>query len=174
MTRTLRSLALALTASLAFSSAGFAQTAPAAPAVTDAREMTPAALLGVWGADVAASTYASTPPREQLRIFQYTEDAKLLVMFLNQNASGGQSGGHWAVQVDGTPGIEYHSSRGSIPYNVVTLTKVDARTFDLTVTRNGELDLTGRYVLAEDGSTLTYTYGAGDRATRILYRRWGA
>ena len=172
MTRTLRSLALALplalTASMALSSVGHAQTTPPA-AVTDAREMVPSALLGVWKADVAASTYASTPPREQLRIFQYTEDAKLLVMFLNQSANGGQSGGHWAVQVDGTPGIEYHSNHGSTPYNVVTLTKADARTFDLTVARGGEVNLTGRYTLSEDGSTLAYTYGA----TRILYRRWG-
>lgn len=142
--------------------------------VADARAITPAPLLGVWKADVMASVYSGAPPREQLRVFQYTEDAKLMVVFLTLNNLGEQSGGHWAIQLDGAPGVEYHSSHGPLPYNVVTLKKINERTFDLTVARGGEVNLTGRYELADDGSTLTYSYGEGSRATRIVYRRWEA
>lgn len=146
--------------------------AQASPQVRDARELAPPALLGVWKADVAASTYGSTPPREQLRIFQMTAEGRLLVSFLTLNAQGAQSGGHWAVQVNGEEGVEYHSARGSIAYNTVTLTMRDAYNFDLTVARAGEVYLTGSYLLSQDGSTLTYRYGEGDGATTIVYRRW--
>lgn len=172
-------LALVTAAGLLFTSASATAQAPApstppAREIRDARELAPDALLGVWKADVAASTYASAAPREQLRVFQLTEDGKLMVIFLTLNARGVQSGGHWAVQLDGAPGEEYHSSRGSIPYNVITLTMRDPRNYDLTVTRGGVLDLTGGYVLSEDGSTLTYNYGEGQGATSIVYRRWEA
>lgn len=146
----------------------------ASNAIRDARETAPAALLGVWKADVAASTYGSTPPREQLRIFQLSEEGRLMVIFLTLNAAGVQSGGHWSVGLNGEAGAEYHSSYGSTAYNMVTLTMRDARRFDMTVARGGEVNLTGGYVLSEDGSTLTYSYGEGPGATTILYRRWEA
>ncbi len=156
--------AVSLSAALVFGAASAsAQTAaPAAPvAHVDARERVPAALLGFWKADVAASTYSGTPPREQLRLFSYTADAKVLVTFINTNAAGVTSSGHWAAQVDGSEALEYHSSAGSIPYNVVTLTKVDERNLTLTVGRAGVEDMKGSYALSEDGQTLTYTYQYG-------------
>jgi hypothetical protein len=156
-----------------------AQTAaPAAPAPaavrSDAREQVPAALLGVWKADIAASTYTSTPPREALRVFQYSADGKVLVMFLTVAANGSVSNGHWSAQVDGSDALEYHSNYGSTPYNVVTLTKVDDRNLNLVVSRNGVVSITGSYLLSEDGQTLTYKYLAGGKETTILYRRWTA
>ncbi len=147
--------------------------APSPPAVrSDAREQVTAALLGIWKADIAASTYASTPPREALRVFQYTADGKVLVMFLTVAANGSVSNGHWSAQVDGGEALEYHSSYGSTPYNIVTLTKVDARNFNLAVSRHGVVSITGSYLLSEDGQTLTYKYQTGGRETTILYRRW--
>lgn len=136
--------------------------------LTDAREQAPAALIGAWKADLAASKYPGAKPQAALRTFAYTEDGKILVNFVTVNAQGQVSSGHWAAQVDGTPAIEYHSSAKSVPYNVVSLTKVDETKLNLTVTRHGKVDLTATYTLSPDGSRLTYAYGD----TAIVYRRW--
>ena len=158
--------------------AALAQTAAAptaAPHVrSDAREQVPAALLGMWKADIAASAYTSTPPREALRSFQYTADAKVLVTFMTVGADGNVTMGHWAAQVDGSEALEYHSNAGSTPYNVVTLSKVDERNFNLVVSRAGVTSITGTYLLSEDGQTLTYKYTASGKDTTVVYRRWTA
>lgn len=166
--------ALALIAPGAALAQTAAPTAPAAPAAvrSDAREQVPAALLGIWEADIAASTYTSAPPRQALRIFQYSEDAKVLVTFITVNTAGATTYGHWAAAVDGSEAMEYHSSYGATPYNTVTLKKVDERNLNLTVARNGHLDMTGSYQLSEDGKVLTYKYAYGERATTIIYRPW--
>lgn len=160
-------------AALAQSAAAPAAHAPAAVR-SDAREQVPAALLGMWKADIAASVYTSTPPREALRSFQYTADGKVLVTFMTLGADGSTTLGHWAAQVDGTPGLEYHSNAGSTPYNVINFTRVDARNFNLVVSRGGVVNITGTYLLSEDGQTLTYTYMAGGKETTIVYRHWTA
>jgi hypothetical protein len=149
--------------------AGAAPAAAAAPAVhRDAREQVPPALLGMWKADTAASTYPGAKPRNALRSFQYTADGKVLVTFMTLGATGAYTTGHWAAQVDGTPGIEYHSAAGSIPYNTVNFKKVDERNFTLGVYRNGVQNLSATYELSADGQTLTYRYDQ----TVIIYRRW--
>src|SRR5690348_4346094 len=105
----------------------------------DARENVPAALIGPWKVDLDASHYAgNTKPKVSVRTFQYTEDGKLLVTFLTVGANGAYSTAHWAVQVDGTPGNEYHSTAGSIPFNVVSLKKINETTLNLTVSRHGK------------------------------------
>jgi hypothetical protein len=157
-------IGLALSAGLGLG----AQQAMSAEAYRDAREQVPAALIGPWKVDMAASTYAGTKPQAALRTFQYTEDGKVLVTFMTLGANGAYSTGHWAAHPDGTPGIEYHSSAGSIPYNVVSLKKVDETTLNLTVTRHGKVTLEAVYTLSADGKTLTYTYGDN----RLVYRRW--
>jgi hypothetical protein len=135
----------------------------------DAREVVPAALIGPWKVDLDASRYANNnKPRVSLRTFQYTADGKLLVTFMTLGANGNYSTAHWAVQVDGTPGNEYHSSAGSIPYNVVSLTKVSETKLNLLVSRHGKVSIEAVYTLSDDGKTLTYAYGDNN----IVYRRW--
>lgn len=143
--------------------------ASAAPqAHRDAREIVPAALLGPWKADLEASTYIGNKPRVALRTFQYTEGGKLLVTFMTVGSSGSYTTGHWAVVPDGSLGIEYHSAAGSIPYNIVSLKKIDETTLNLTVTRHGQVSIEAVYTLSNDGQTLTYAYGGN----KIVYRRW--
>jgi hypothetical protein len=137
-------------------------------ALTDAREQAPAALIGPWKADLAASKYAGTKPKVALRTFAYTAEGKVLVTFMTLNAQGKFSTGHWAAQVDGTPAIEYHSAANSVPYNVVSFTKVDETTLNLIVTRHGKVDIQAVYKLSADGKTLTYSYGENV----VVYRRW--
>ena len=165
-------ISLALAAAAAFLAAAPAAVAAPAPggaaAHRDAREQVPPALLGMWKADLAASTYPGAKPRSALRSFQYTADGKVLVTFMTLNAAGAYSTGHWAAQLDGSPGIEYHSAAGSIPYNEVVFKKVDERNFTLAVYRNGAQNLAATYELSADGQTLTYRYPQ----TVIVYRRW--
>jgi hypothetical protein len=159
----------------AFLMAGAALLAPAIPALaapgdqlTDAREQAPVGLMGMWMADLEASTFPGAKPKAMLRSFAYTEDGRVLVSFATHNAQGAVSSGHWAAQVDGTPAIEYHSSANSVPYNVVSWRLVGEGRLDLTVSRHGKVDGTGSYQLAADGQTLTYTYGE----MTAIYRRW--
>lgn len=164
--------AIALLAPGAAMAQAAATAAPAAPVRSDAREQAPAALMGIWEVDIAASTFAGAAPARALRIFQYTKDAKIMVTFISVNAAGGYTYGHWGAAVDGSDALEFHSSYGATPYNIVTLKKVDDRNFDLQVLRNGKLDMTGSYQLSEDGETLTYKYAYGPRESTLVYRRW--
>jgi len=168
--------AVALGLTLLCAGAACAQTAAEPDRVQrDARERVPAALLGTWKADIAASTYARTPPREHFRSFQYTADGKLMVSFLTLGATGAQSAGHWAVQLDGTPGLEYFAANGSTPYAEIRLTPVDDRTFTVTNARAGVQEATATYALSDEGRVLTITRTPvhGDR-TVVVYHRWGA
>lgn len=136
--------------------------------ITDAREMAPDGLLGMWMADIEASTFGYNPPKAMWRSFAYTEDGKILVSFATHNAAGQISSGHWAAQLDGTPGIEYHSSAGSVPYNVVAWDRLEDGRLALEVSRHGEVTIEAVYELSEDGQTLQYSYDD----TVVVYRRW--
>jgi hypothetical protein len=142
--------------------------ASAAGELRDAREQAPAGMIGMWKVDLAASTYAGTKPQAAVRTIAYTEDGKILVSFATLNAAGNLSSGHWAVQVDGTPGIEYHSSAGGLAYNVINVKKVDDSTLHLAVTRHGKLDMEATYKISADGKVLTYSYGKNV----LVYRPW--
>lgn len=161
------------TAAMAVAQLSLAPTmaAPApkdAPAPRDAREQAPAGLIGLWKADFSASTFAGAKPQALVRSFAYSEDGKILVNFWTLGTSGNLVAGHWAAQVDGTPAIEYHSSTGSIAFNVVSLKKIDDTSLALTVTRHGKVDIEATYKLSPDAKTLTYSYGGNT----IVYRPW--
>lgn len=134
----------------------------------DPREIAPDGLIGYWKADIGASTYGSAKPSAAYRSFAYTEGGKVLVSFMTRNADGKVSFGHWAAQVDGTPAIEYHSSGGSLPWNVVSWQPGQQGTLALTVSRQGKPSIKAIYALSTDGQTLTYSYDK----TKIIYRRW--
>lgn len=168
-----------LLAALAF--AGLAAAGPAlaqsggrdVPTVQrDARERLDLGLLGVWRADLDASTYLGAAPQEHLRSFQYTAEGLLMVTFFTRSATGEQSSGHWSLNLDGSPGYEYHSANGAAPYAVITLTMVDARTFNLTAGRWGSVHSTSVYSLSEDGQTLTVVRTSSAGESTVVYRRW--
>lgn len=149
--------------------------APSSEPPRDPREMAPAALLGVWKADIAASTYGANPPREHFRSFQYTEDGKVMVHFGTINAAGAMSHGHWALQLDGTPGYEYLSTNGSMAEAEIRLTKVDEYTLNLTNSMHGKVNSTATYKLSPNGDTLTLTRNpTSPNPVKIVYRRWTA
>lgn len=148
-----------------------AQSAITVPA--NAQEQAPEALLGAWKADIAASRYTGTAPRKNIRTFSYTKDGKLLVASVTLNAAGQVSMLHWAVSLDGAPAPEFTQSSRSVPASLVSLKMQDARTLKMVVSKHGAVNLTGQFVLSEDGKTLRYSYGApGGPQNDIVYRRW--
>lgn len=161
-----KAAAAALAVQLIFGNASPA--AGAEKAITDAREQAPEGLIGLWKADLDASTFSGSRPKAMLRSFAYTEDGKILVSFATHSESGDISFGHWAAQVDGTPGIEYHSAAGAVAYNVVAWKVVGEGRLELTVSRHGEETIHANYQLSDDRQTLTYRYGG----TTVVYRRW--
>tara|TARA_R110002072_G_scaffold303107_2_gene493819 strand:+ start:96328 stop:96852 length:525 start_codon:yes stop_codon:yes gene_type:complete len=148
-----------------------AQSNPMVPA--NAQEQAPEALLGVWKADISASQYINTPPRKNIRSFSYTQDGKVLVTSTTLNSAGRVSMLHWAVQLDGTPAPEFTQVSRSTPASLVGLKMEDTQTFIMTVSKHGEVTLTGEMQLSEDGDTLTYRYGQPNgEQNRIVYHRW--
>lgn len=175
----LSAAALSLAVQLAVAAPAAAQPAAAPAAATapapvrNAQEMAPAALLGAWKADIAASRYTGTAPRNNIRTFSYTDQGKVLVSSMTLNAAGRQSMLHWAVQLDGTPTLEFMSSTGSIPASLVSLKKESETLLRMVVSKHGEVTLTGTMELSANGETLTYAYGApGGAQTVIVYRKW--
>jgi hypothetical protein len=153
--------------------AGQGAPAPAGPAPhSNAQEQAPAALLGAWKVDLAASKYAGTAPKNNIRTFSYTRDGMLLVTSLTLGANGRKGMLHWAVQLDGTPSPEFIDYNGSTPTNVVALKKQDATTLSMTVWKHGAVTLTGSFKLSPDGQTLTYTYGPKGDDNVIVYKKW--
>lgn len=169
--RALLSLVLSA-AALAGASSAWAESPPVTM-MRDAREQVPAALLGVWKADPAASTPTARRSAIALRSFQYTGEGKLLVNFMSVGVDGRQSFGHWSLQVDGSPGYEYRSDNGSTPIAEIRLKKLDAHTFELSNLVGGELQSTGVYKLSPDGQTLTLTRNPNTpRQAVVVYRRF--
>ena len=134
----------------------------------DPREIAPDALIGYWKADLAASTFPGPKPAAAYRSFAYTEGGRVLVSFVSRSADGKTTFGHWAAQIDGTPSIEYHSSGGALPWNVVAWKPDGQGRLALTVSRQGKPTIEATYQLSVDGKTLTYRYGK----TVVVYRRW--
>ena len=124
----------------------------------DAREVAPEALIGTWELNVARSTYASgSPPKSQVRNFDYTRDGMILCHSVLVSANGNTSEFHWATTFDGTEHPEYSRNNGAIVAAMIGLTKKDERTLDITVRNRGALLQTGDFKLSEDGNTLTQT-----------------
>lgn len=139
----------------------------------DARERVPTALMGVWKANIAASSYPGNPPREHLRAFQYTAGGKLMVMFFTLGATGNSSFGHWAVQLGGAPADEYFSSNGSTVFAEVTLKESGPTIFNVSEIYQGKIIATGTYKLEENGQRLTLDRISSDGSrTKVVYNRW--
>ena len=137
-----------------------------------ALEVIPQALIGTWRLDSAASSYETPAPKAQVRIFDYTHDGMLLCHYVTVLQNGKQTAGNWAVQLDGSPGIEYTRPYGSTPFAVVTLRKESETAFYLTAARFGKIFETGTFTLSADGNVLTFRYRQGEKKDVAVYHRW--
>lgn len=135
-------------------------------------EQIPPGFIGNWKLDPAASKYDTTAPRMQYRIFDYTADGKFICTYITLSARNSFASGNWAVQLDGSPGVEYTRAYGSTPYAIVTLKKQDENNLYLTAARAGKIFEEGTFTLSPDGNTLTFAYHQGDRKNTAIYHRW--
>ena len=169
MRRLLLSLPLLLAPVMAL-----AQTSP--PGETsvrrDAWEQIPPGFIGNWKLDPATSKYASAGPKMQYRIIDYTADGKFICTYITLSAGNSFASGNWAVQLDGSPGVEYTRAYGSTPYAIVTLKKQDENNLYLTAARAGKIFEEGTFTLSPDGNTLTFAYHQGGKQNTAVYRRW--
>jgi hypothetical protein len=138
----------------------------------NAWEQIPPAFIGNWKLDLSASHYETAAPKMQYRIFDYTAEGKFLCTYITLSAKGTFASGNWAVQLDGNPGVEYTRAYGSTPFAIVTLKKRDEFNLDLTAARYGKVFEAGTFTISEDGNTLTFNYGQGDKKDMAVYRRW--
>jgi len=138
----------------------------------NAWEQIPPGFIGNWKLDPGASNYGTAAPKMQYRIFDYTADGKFLCTYITLNARGGFASGNWAVQLDGTPGVEYTRAYGSTPFAIVTLKKVDDSNLYLTAARYGKVFEEGTFSLSPDGNMLTFSYHQGDKGDTAVYHRW--
>jgi hypothetical protein len=135
-------------------------------------EQIPPGFIGNWKLDPAASKYGTAAPKMQYRIFDYTADGKFLCTYITLSAKGALASGNWAVQLDGTPGVEYTRAYGSTPFAIVTLKKEDEGNLHLTAARYGKVFEEGTFTLSPDGETLTFSYHQGDKEDSAVYHRW--
>jgi hypothetical protein len=138
----------------------------------NAWEQTPAAFIGNWKLDVAASKYGTTAPKMQYRIFDYSADGKFMCTYITRSAKDTFASGNWAVSLDGTPGVEYTRNYGATPFAIVTLKKVNETTLHLTAARAGKVFEEGDFTISPDGNTMTFDYGQGDKHDTAVYHRW--
>jgi hypothetical protein len=136
----------------------------------NAQEQTPEAIIGVWKLDLNDSKFESPAPKAQYRIFDYTRDGMFFCDYITLGANGTQTGGNWAVKLDGSDGLEYTRPYGSTPFAVVTLKKIDENTLDLTAARYGKVFETGQFKITPE--TLTFTYESGGKKNVAVYHRW--
>ena len=136
----------------------FDVTAHAQEGRRDAREIAPEALIGTWVLNVARSTYTSgSPPKSQVRNFDYTRDGMILCHGVTVSANGNRSEFHWAVTLDGVEHPEYSRNQGATVSYLIGLEKKDERRLRMTTRRLGNLSQAGYFELSEDGNTLTQT-----------------
>ena len=72
-------------------------------------------LIGTWLLNVAKSTYPGTPPKSQVRTFDYTRDGLILVAYETVNAQGARSFAHWYLSLDGKDQLEFSRATGATP-----------------------------------------------------------
>jgi len=124
------------------------------PAVRDARQGAPAALIGTWVLNLSKSKFPGTPPRAEIRTFDYTTDGMLLHTYAAVTADGNNTFGHWFGKLDGEA-EDYLRPSGSTPVYVVGLKRVDDYNLEIFLKRGGLIDSKGVFTLSQDGQTLT-------------------
>jgi len=124
--------------------------------VRDARQAAPAALIGTWVLNLSKSRFPGTPPRAEVRTFDYTMDGMLLHTYAAVTADGNNTFGHWFGKLDGEA-EDYLRPSGSTPVFVVGLKRVDDYNLEIVLKRGGVMDSKGVFALSQDGQTLTRT-----------------
>jgi hypothetical protein len=125
-------------------------------AIRDARESAPPALIGTWVLNVGKSKFPGTPPRSEVRTFDYTMDGLLLHTYAAETADGLHTFGHWYGRMDGEA-PDFLRPSGSTPFMIIGLKRVDDRNIEIVLKQRGTIGSKGVFTLSDDGQTLTRT-----------------
>lgn len=126
------------------------------PPIRDARQGAPPALIGTWILNLSKSKFPGTPPKSEVRTFDYSIDGMLLHTYAAVTADGNNTFGHWFGKLDGEAS-DYLRPSGSTPAFVVALKRVDDYNIEMILKRAGLVDSKGMFTLSQDGQTLTRT-----------------
>jgi hypothetical protein len=124
--------------------------------VRDAREAAPAALIGTWVLNLDKSKFPGTPPKAEVRTFDYTIDGMLLHTYAAVTAAGNNTFGHWYGRLDAEGG-DFLRPSGSTPAMIIGLKKIDEYNLEIVIKQHGVVGSKGMFTLSKDGQTLTRT-----------------
>jgi hypothetical protein len=129
----------------------------AVPAVVAAQEFDP--LIGTWVLNVSKSQWGTaTPPRSQIRTFDYTNDGLIICTWRNVSAKGEHGFVHWFTKLDGQHRPEYSRGRARDSFSSISVKKTGDYTFEVEGKRlkDNWVTFTGTGELSKDGKTLTW------------------
>lgn len=111
-------------------------------------------LFGSWKLNLAKSTYSpGPPPMSETRVYEPFGAGGIKATFNRVDGAGKKLTIGYSALFDGKD----YKYTGSPESDTISLTRIDARTFDSTQKLNGKLSLTSRNVLSPDGKVRTVT-----------------
>ncbi len=125
-------------------------------------------VIGTWKLNLANSTFSPGPaPKSQTRT--YTESAQgITVTIKTTTADGKESTQNASLKYDGKP----YAVSGNPDSDMVSVTRVDALTVNITQTKAGATVSTGVRTVSKDGKTLTLaqkgTHASGGKYDDVL------
>jgi hypothetical protein len=111
------------------------------------------AVVGTWKLNLAKSMFSPGPaPKSQTRTFAESVQG-ITVTIKTMAANGKESTTTASYKVDGKP----YAVSGNTDFDMISLTRVDASTTNITQTKAGATVATGARTVSKDGKTLTVT-----------------
>lgn len=117
------------------------------------------ALIGTWVLNVSKSQWGTaTPPKSQIRTFDYTHDGLIICTWRNVNAKGQPSFVHWFTKLDGEHRPEYSRGRARDSFSSISVKRTGPDTFEIEGKRlkDNWVTFTGTATISKDGKTLTW------------------
>jgi hypothetical protein len=115
-------------------------------------------LVGTWKLNVAASKYEPGPaPKSSTRTFTDGGGGLFVSTQRGIDAEGNPTWAHYAFKFDGK-GYPYAAANlpGTSPkFTTIGFKRIDASTWENTVTADGKVTSTNIYAISKDGKTLT-------------------
>ena len=116
-------------------------------------------LIGTWVLNVSKSQWGTaTPPKSQIRTFDYTHDGLIICTWRNVSQNGNQGFVHWFTKLDGEHRPEFSRGRARDSYVSISVKKTGNSTLEIEGKRlkDNWVTFTGTATISEDGKTMTW------------------
>ena len=111
------------------------------------------AWMGTWKLNEAKSKFTPGTPKNTMVVYKEAMGGKVKITADGIDAEGKPSHSEWTGKFDGKD----YAAKGDPAQDMRSYTKVDDRTLDFTVKKEGKVIVNGRVVLAADGKSRTVT-----------------